>query len=101
MEKYGTDEDLFMYDFYLEAEVLGYYRHSLFTIYHGINLYPVILNIDEAIRKELSGNTPNFTAQNEEEFLDLLKSVFNSKRTVTIINSLLSQAREIIPHPSA
>lgn len=99
MEKYGSDEDLFMYDFYLEAPVLDYYRHNLFTIFHGINLYPVILNTNEAIKKELSENIFNFTAQNEEEFLGLLKGIFNSKGTVTIINSLLSQAKVMMPGP--
>lgn len=99
-EKYGSNEDLFMYDFSLEAPVLDYYRHNLFTIFHGINLYPVIFNTDEEIKKELSGKIINLTAGNEEEFLDLLKGIFNSKRTVTIINSLLSQAKVIMPTPS-
>jgi hypothetical protein len=96
-EKYGTDEDLFMYDFYLEAPVLDYYRYNLLTILHGINFYPIIINTDSAIKEELTGNILNLTANNKEEFLDILRRIFNSNRTITIINSVLSQAKEIVP----
>lgn len=100
-EKYGTDEDLFMYDFVLEVPLLDNYHYNLFTIFHGIDLYPVIINTDEAIKRELSGNIYNFTADNEAEFLDLLKRIFNAGRTVTIINSLLSQIKGIVPTASS
>lgn len=96
-EKYGTDEDLFVYDFHLEAPVLDYYRYHLFSIIHGINFYPIIINTDDAIKEELTGNTLNLTANNKEEFLDILKRIFNSKKTIIIVNSILSQAKEILP----
>jgi len=92
-DKFGTDEDLFMYEFHLEAPVLDYYGNILFTIFHGIDLYPVIIHIDEAIKKELSENALNLAADNEEEFLDLLKRIFNCDKTVTIINSILAQIK--------
>jgi carboxylesterase type B len=97
MEKFGSDEDLFMYEFHLEAPVLDYYRNNLFTIFHGIDLYPVIVHTDDdAIKNELSGNVFHFTADNEEELLDILKKIFNSNKAVTIINSLLAQVKEIV-----
>lgn len=99
-EKYGTDEGLFMYDFYLQVAVLDYYRHNLLTIFHGINFYPIIINTDDAIKKELTGNIVNLVANSQEEFLGILKSIFNSKTTLTIINSILTQAKEIAPPES-
>ncbi len=94
-DKFGADEDLFMYDFYLEAPALDYYRNILLTIFHGINLYPVIIYTDGAIKKILFENTANITANSEEEFLDILNNIFNCKNTVTIINSIIAQVREI------
>lgn len=94
-EKFGTDEDLFMYEFHLEASVLDYYHKNLFTIFHGIDLYPVIIHADEAIKKELFKDVSNFTAKDEEELLDILKRIFNAEKTVTIINSILAQVKEI------
>lgn len=99
MEKFGSDEDLFMYEFHLEAPVLDYYRNNLFTIFHGIDLYPVIVHTNDAIKNELSGNVFHFTADNEEEFLDILKNIFCSNKTVTIINSILAQVKELFTTP--
>ncbi len=100
VEKYGTDEDLFTYDFYLQVPLLDNYHYNLFTIFHGIEFYPVIINTDEAIKRELTGNILNFTAENKQEFLDLLQRIFSSSRAVTIINSILAQVKEMTP-PSA
>ena len=95
-EKYGADEGLFMYDFYLEASVLDYYRYNLLTIFHGISFYPLIINTDDVIKEELTGNIANLTAGNQEEFLGLLERILNSNRTLTIIESVLAQAKEIV-----
>jgi len=95
-EKYGTAEGLFMYDFYLEAPVLDYYRYHLLTIFHGIRFYPLIINTDDVIKEELTGNIANLTAGSQEEFLDVLKRILNSNRTLTIIKSVLAQAKEIV-----
>lgn len=100
MEKFGGDEDLFMYEFHLEAPVLDYYRNNLLTIFHGIDLYPVIIHTNETIRKDISRDVLNITADNEEEFLDILKKIFRSEKTVTIINSILAQVKEIMPNSS-
>jgi hypothetical protein len=96
-EKFGADEDLFMYEFHLEVPILDYYRKNIITIFHGIDLYPIIIHTDEAIKKELSKNVSNITVYDEEEFLDILKRIFNSGKTVTIINSILAQVKEIVP----
>ncbi len=100
LEKYGSDEDLLMYDFYFQVPLLDNYHFNLLTMFHGIDLYPVIINTDEAIKKELSGDTINFIADNEAELLNLLKRIFNSNRAKTIINSILTQVKEIVPPAS-
>ncbi|MEW6658987.1 MAG: hypothetical protein AB1424_10030 [Thermodesulfobacteriota bacterium] len=100
-EKFGSDEDLFMYEFHLEAPLLDYYHHNLLTIFHGIDLYPVIVHTDEGITNKLSGNVLNITANNEDEFLDILKNIFSSDKIVTIINSILAQVKELVSTPVA
>jgi hypothetical protein len=97
MAKYGTDEDLFMHDFYLVVPLLDNYHYNLFTIFHGLEFYPVIINADDAIKKELTGNILNFTADNQAEFLDLLKRIFSSGRALSIINSILAQVKGVAP----
>lgn len=99
-EKFGSDEDLFMYEFHLEAPILDYYRNNLFTIFHGIGLYPVIIHTDEAIRKEFFRDAGHLTADNEEEFLEILKNIFCSEKAVSIINSILAQVKEGLPNSS-
>jgi hypothetical protein len=99
-EKFGSDEDLFMYEFYLEAPVLDYYRCHLLTIFHGINLYPVIIQADEALMTESFGDASRLTADNEEEFLNVLKTIFRANKTETINNSILVQVKEILPNSS-
>ena len=94
-EKFGSEEDLFMYEFHLEAPILDYYRHHLITIFHGLDLYPVIIHTPEAIRQELAAQAPHLTADNEEVFMDLLKDIFKTETTVAIINSILAQVKEM------
>jgi len=99
-EKFGSDEDLFMYEFHLEAPILDYYRHNLLTIFHGIGLYPVIIHTHEEIKKESFREVGHLTADNEEEFLEILKNIFCSEKAVTLINSILAQVKEIMPNHS-
>jgi hypothetical protein len=97
LEKYGTDEDLFMYDFYLEVPLLDHFHYNLLTIFHGIDLYPLIINVEDAIKNEISINNINIIANTKDIFLTILKKIFTSKRTLAIINAILTQVNEIGP----
>ncbi|GAB4202400.1 MAG: hypothetical protein OHK0022_25560 [Roseiflexaceae bacterium] len=84
----------FMYTFHLVAPALQNYHYRLFSIGHDINLYPVTFHIDTDIRKELHpGKEPfEFTAENEDDFISLLRQILKSKKTKFIIESILAQS---------
>lgn len=82
----------FRYGFYIVAPALGNYRYKLFTIQHDVNLYPVKFTTDEDIKNEIYPDKNTISAGSEKEFLEILKKIFQSKRTKQIIGSLLSQS---------
>jgi hypothetical protein len=83
----------FYYAFYFVAPTLNNYRYKLFTISHGIQLYPVQINIDDDIKFEVLGKNTDgiITASSEEEFIEILKKVFNASKTKKIMQSILAQ----------
>src|SRR5262245_38143551 len=48
------DSDDFAYVFFIAAPALGNYRYRLFTVAHGIELYPLVFKLDTDIKAELS-----------------------------------------------
>jgi hypothetical protein len=84
----ATPGSEFRYAFLLVAPALDFYEYKLFTIHHGIGLYPV------GLRLEVRGASP-VRARNELEFLNVLKKVFSSDHTRRVINSLLEQSQGV------
>jgi hypothetical protein len=81
----------FMYDFFIKAPSLKY-QYKLFTIMHDVFLYPTYFDIDSEIEQEiLSGKQGSIKADNESEYLDILRMIFNSSKTIKIIQSIISQ----------
>ncbi len=111
----------FNFDFYLVAPKLGNYRYRLFSMSYSINLFPVNVYMGQEMAEELGVSqkknlpgtkellrslakaieSPNLlpesdyvvTANSEEEFLHVLKVILGSKRTLTVLQSLLSQLK--------
>jgi hypothetical protein len=74
---------LFYHEFDISVPSLGNYTFTLFTVKHGIDLFPVEIYFD------LNGdNMGEFEAS---EFDAALKSILTNKRTVDAINGLLAQ----------
>ena len=89
----------FAYDFYIVSPPLENYHFKLMTVSHGINFYPLQVDIDQDIHSEIFGEGqyaeyPHIygRAESEKQFLDLLKQIFGAEKTVRVITSLLSQA---------
>lgn len=84
----------FYYDFYLIGPVLDGYRYKLFTIGNSIDLYPVVFFLDDEIRSELLNEESGkrIVAESEEEFMEILRRILNSKKTVRVINAILAQS---------
>src|SRR6185436_9770992 len=76
----------FNYDFDLVAPALNNYRYHLFSISHGVELYPLTISGTEALDSE------DIQVNNEEEFLNELKRIFSFEKTKRIISSLIAQS---------
>jgi hypothetical protein len=100
----GLNENLFIYTFYIVVPALNNYRYRLFNISYELSLYPLQMYVENDIRKEIP---PDFIktkkddavgplefvyADSEEDFLKILKAIFNSTKVVRIISVLLSQS---------
>ena len=86
-----SNRGTFVYAFNLESSPLSY-SYRLFTISHDIELYPVaFIEVDNDILKELKMTDKQVVATSEAEFLDWLKKIFNSQKTVGIIQAVLAQ----------
>lgn len=91
----------FKYGFMLTCPALGNYRFGLFSIAYGIEMYPVsfILDsdvaeeIDKDIHLELGKDGTTIQVSNEEEFIEILKLIFSSRKALQVIRALLSQAK--------
>lgn len=83
----------FQYNFYLEAKTLNYH-YKLFQIGHDIYLYPIYFyEIDNDILNELFPDQKGtVTINNENDLLEFLKKIFKAKKTIKIIQALISQA---------
>lgn len=79
-------KDRFNYDFDLVAPALNHYRYRLFSISHGVEFYPLIIDVTAL-------DTDQFQLYNEEEFLKALEALFSSEKTKGIIGSLIAQSR--------
>jgi len=78
--------------FMLLAPALENYAYRLFSIEHGIEFYPVVLDVDDDILMELPAHSRPVQANSEAEFLDLLKRIFGSRKTRQVIDAMLAQS---------
>lgn len=79
----------FEHVFYLVVPELEDYQYKLFSVSHGIELYPL-----EIHSEVLEGETGKWgvRVENEQEFLEKIKQVFSADTTKKIVRSLLGQA---------
>jgi hypothetical protein len=97
-----SKSNLFWYHFYIVAPALNNYHYKLMRIHHGIDLYPAYFHLDSDVYKEIgeqfkttdfegSTDESHIMAGSETEFIDILRLVFNSKKTIQVITFLMSQ----------
>jgi len=100
-----SEEYDFSYIFYIVAPALNNYRYKLLTIYHNIDLYPVTVQVEESIYKEVPKRAtgeriPNsIFAISEDEFTKALKAIFNSSKAKKVISALLAQSTDNYKSP--
>jgi hypothetical protein len=83
---------LFAHSFEITAPALEGYRYSLFSIEHDVEMYPVKFKLEDAITSELwPDKGGDVEASSEDEFIECLGRIFNSKKSRKVIGALLSQ----------
>jgi len=95
----------FSYSFNIVAPTMSY-EYELFEFEYGLDLYPVIVKVEEEIgldvlRGKRSGSIAGplrvIEAASEDEFLDLLKAILNARKTRKLISTLLAQIQTSAP----
>jgi len=85
----------FFLRFNIKAPALGDYSYTLFTIIHSIGLYPLEIELDDDVAKELGLEiSTSTTVKDEDELIQLLGKVLKAERTKHIIRILLAQSSE-------
>lgn len=93
----------FSYFFHIVAPALGNYRYKLLSISHEISLYPVEISVEDTIFDEIDRRFKAFrentdiqyiVSNSEEEFIEVLRAIFGSKKCFQVITALLSQSDE-------
>lgn len=80
----GTDEKVMVHRFTLKAPTMGNYSFNLLRVMHNFSIYPVTV---------WNGLTEVKTiANNEEEFMAVIASIFSSNETRNAISSMIAQS---------
>lgn len=87
---------IFRFAFYLVAPALNHYRYQLFFIGYGIDFYPVTFRLESDLKRELGvSETEDLFAETEEQFITILKKIFNSEKTQRVIRAIWTQSEAL------
>ena len=81
----------FQYGFYIVASPLGNYRYRLFTFSYSMELYPVRFHLSDMLEFTGEQNEGSVEVKDEQELIQTLGALLNSKQTKQVIQSLLAQ----------
>ena len=79
----------FAYGFYLKGKFLQNYSYKVLSFGHGITFYPVSLNINSEIRKELDIAQPVVMVESPGELESVLQRVLVSDRLSKVIGAIM------------
>ena len=101
-----TDHGDFVYAFDIVAPALSDYRYGLFSMAHGVEMYPLKIKISAEIANEVQSKIATqvadlaldganiLTVQSQDEFLEALKAILNSAKAQQIVKAILAQSTE-------
>ena len=89
---YDGFEEEFNYDFLLRSNLLLDYNFRVLSFSHDITIYPIIVRVEEGVVKELGISSPT-RIKTEEDFVDLIARVFNSKRMKRVVGAMIKLAK--------
>jgi hypothetical protein len=78
----------FSYSFQVSGATLKNYSFKVFDFSHSITLYPVKITLDEEVQAEL-GRDKVIVAEDEADFISIIKLIFNSVRLRKIIGAII------------
>jgi len=94
-----TPDDKFEHEFFLTSKFTPNYKFTVLYITYGIEYYPLTIELDGEISKELgtggklSFDKPTITVNSEEEFTSTLAKIINSEKVKKVINALYSMIK--------
>lgn len=91
-EELEIEENDLVFKYSLRSKYMERYSFTLFAFTHGIDIYPVRMQLDRLIAKEIEMN-PTLFIESEDEFINILKKIFGTKRTRTVIGSISKLAQ--------
>lgn len=91
-EELDYDDDYLTFKFTLKSKYLDRYSYTLFAYTHGIELYPINIQLDSKIAEEI-GMATTIVAEDENQFISHLGKIFRTKRAATVIGSISKMAR--------
>jgi hypothetical protein len=92
VEELELDDQDLAFKFSLRSKFMERYSFTLFAFTHGIDIYPVRMQLDYLVAKEIGLNRTLFL-ESEDEFITSIKIIFGANRTKTIIGSISKLAQ--------
>ncbi len=90
---FNMDHLDFCYNYNIIGKFLDGYRFNVMTFAHRVDIYPMILDVDEDIANELGIEAYDIQIKDEKDFKKFLKSVFASKKINNVIRSIVSLSK--------
>ena len=81
--RFISTDNGFAHLFFLVAPFLDDYRYQLFSVTHGVGLYP--LKVEADVMDQV------FACESLGEFQAALRTIFSSPQTIKVIQSILAQ----------
>lgn len=92
-EKHFDDiQNNFGYAFYLKGKFLANYSFKILSFSHDIKLYPMLLNINSEIKKELNLGSKLVEVTSPKELETLLGRILSSDNVSEIIGAIISMS---------
>jgi len=85
----------FSYSFFIHSKFVTAYQFRVFSFAYEIPFYPVFIYLDSGISDEL-GCDKEINLGNEEQLIELLKNVFNTRKISDIISSLMTLSKSYL-----
>lgn len=85
-DDYDDIKGTFGFRFVIRSKYMEHYKFELFKIFHDFDLYPVTFLLDEKMSEELGKKKAITLIHSEQEYLNFLKKLFNTKRLFNVIS---------------